>query len=308
MITTTQSSEVPRWHEFMEPSLRALATAPELRSKDVADRAADSLGITEAARKASLASGGLRYRNRAGWAQTHLVQAGLIARPRRGVLRLTEAGRALLDNMPPRLDPDFLKRYPRYSEFIGESGTLAASAVPVEPDTVAQEDPQELMEAAVTANRSEVESELLTRVKELTPDDFERLVVKLLIAMGYGTSDTAEVTGGSGDEGIDGIISRDALGLDRVYMQAKRYTDNAVGPDAINAFFGALQRKGADRGVFITSSIFTSGARRAEADFRSIILIDGQRLAVLMSQYGVGVEVITTHQLQRVNEDFFDDL
>lgn len=126
--------------------------------------------------------------------------------------------------------------------------------------------------------------------------------------MGYGTADTGKHTGRSGDEGIDGIIHRDALGLDRVYLQAKRYTGNAVGPEAIHAFYGALQRKGADRGVFLTSSTFTTGARAAERDFRTIVLIDGPMLARLMVSHDVGVQVASTHVLKRLDQDYVDSL
>ena len=126
--------------------------------------------------------------------------------------------------------------------------------------------------------------------------------------MGYGTAEADQRTGRSGDEGIDGIIHRDALGLDRVYLQAKRYTETAVGPEAINAFYGALQRKRADRGVFITSSTFTTGARAAEQDFRTIVLIDGPMLARLMVDHGVGVQVASTHTLKRLDQDYFDEL
>jgi restriction system protein len=146
-------------------------------------------------------------------------------------------------------------------------------------------------------------------VRALGPDEFERLVLKVLIAMGYGTEDKATHTGRSGDEGIDGIIYRDALGLDSIYMQAKRYGDNnPVGPEAIHAFFGALRRKGADRGVFITSSTFSEGAQRAASDLRNIVLIDGAELAELMVKHGVGVEVTSAYHLVRVNEDYFEDI
>lgn len=179
------------------------------------------------------------------------------------------------------------------------------AAAAVSPVDVA---PDELIANAEHANRAEVESDVLARVRELSPEAFERLVIRLLVAMDYGTAGTAEHTGRSGDEGIDGIIHRNALGLDRVYLQAKRYAENAVGPEAINAFFGVLQRKGADRGVFITSSTFTAGARAAERDFRSIVLIDGPMLARLMVDHSVGVQVASTHVLKRLDQDYFDAL
>lgn len=239
------------------------------------------------------------------------MQAGLISRPRRGVVVITDAGRALLADPPKTLNAAYLRTYPQFVDFLRRkrpSDAEADSPNPEPRDTDTDAAPDELIGAAESANRAEVESDILATVRALDPSAFERLVIRLLVALGYGTAETGQHTGRSGDEGIDGIIYRDALGLDRVYLQAKRYTENAVGPEAINAFYGALQRKGADRGVFITSSTFTSGARTAERDFRTIVLIDGPMLARLMFEHGVGVQVASTHVLKRLDQDWFDDL
>lgn len=305
---------VPTYEEFMLPVLRVLAGGEPLTTRVTSERAADLLGLDEADRAETIPSGIQTYISRAQWAQTYLVQAGLLTRPKRGVVVLTDAGRALLTENPTHVDSAFLRRYPSFVEFVGRKQTQprahAAPGAPAEPAPSSAADlaPDELVANAEQANRAEVESDALAQVRALTPAAFEQLVIDLLVAMGYGTADAAQHTGRSGDEGIDGIIHRDALGLDRVYLQAKRYTENAVGPDAINAFYGALQRKRADRGVFITSSTFTPGARAAERDFRTIVLIDGPMLARLMVDHGVGVQVASTHTLKRLDQDYFDGL
>jgi len=305
---------VPTYEAFMLPTLRALADGQPRSTRATSDAAVDLLGLSQEARDETIPSGLLTYVSRAQWAQTYLVQAGLLTRPKRGIVTLTGAGRALLAEGPDRVDSAFLRRYPSFVEFVSRKQTTAGSRASVTPDDAVTGSspvdvaPDELIANAEHANRAEVESDVLARVRELSPEAFERLVIRLLVAMDYGTAGTAEHTGRSGDEGIDGIIHRDALGLDRVYLQAKRYTENTVGPEAINAFFGALQRKGADRGVFSTSSTFTAGARAAERDFRSIVLIDGPMLARLMVDHSVGVEVASTHVLKRLDQDYFDAL
>lgn len=305
---------VPTYEEFMLPVLRVLADGEPLTTRAACERAAGSLGLDETDRAETIPSGNPTYISRAQWAQTYLAQAGLLARPKRGVVVLTDAGRALLAENPGRVDSALLRRYPSFVEFMGRKQTQPRARVRpaarpgLAPSSAADLAPDELVANAEQANRAEVESDALAQVRALNPAAFEQLVIDLLVAMGYGTAEAAQHTGRSGDEGIDGIIHRDALGLDRVYLQAKRYTESGVGPDAINAFYGALQRKRADRGVFITSSTFTPGARAAEHDFRTIVLIDGPMLARLMVDHGVGVQVASTHILKRLDQDYFDGL
>ncbi len=299
---------VPTYEEFMLPTLRVLADGAPRTTRATAEATADVLGLSGTVRAETIPSGLLTYVSRAQWAQTYLVQAGLVTRPKRGVVTITDTGRTALAEAPEHIDSAYLRRYPSFVEFVGRKQPSARSTSATELSPSTDVPPDELISNAEQSNRAEVESDVLARVRQLNPAAFERLVIRLLIAMGYGTAGAGEHTGRSGDEGIDGIIHRDALGLDRVYLQAKRYTDNAVGPDAINAFFGALQRKGADRGVFITSSTFTAGARAAERDFRTIVLIDGPMLARLMVEHDVGVQVASSHVLKRLDEDYFDAL
>lgn len=235
---------VPGYESFMLPTLRVLADGAPRATRDVAAAAAGLLGLAGSDLLEAIASGQLTYLNRGQWAQTYLFQAGLITRPRRGVVVIADEGRATLASGVDGIDADYLARYPKFQAFLERKGTRGRRSAILtngpggaidESAGLSESTPEDLMSIAENDNRASVESEVLTRVLELPPADFERLVIKLLSAMGYGTSDASEHTGRSGDEGIDGIIRRDALGLDRVYMQAKRYTDNAVGPEAINA-------------------------------------------------------------------------
>lgn len=310
---------VPGFEQFMLPTLRLLADGTPRPTRGAANEVARTMGLSDDDLSETIASGQKTYLNRGQWAQTYLFQAGLIERPRRGFVAISAEGRDALAVASDVVDISFLGRYPRFEQFRSRRGTRRRSdplsETPAAGDTtslpahdLSSSTPEDLMTAAQDENRASVEAEVLARVLELTPSDFERLILKLLTAMGYGTSDAAEHTGRSGDEGIDGIIRRDALGLDRVYLQAKRYTDAAVGPEAVNAFFGALRRKGADRGVFITSSTFTSGARAAERDFQKIVLIDGIRLAELMVEHNVGAQDQSTYVLKRIDEDYFESL
>jgi restriction system protein len=304
----TERDRIPNYEAFMLPTLRVLADGGELSTREAANTAADLLAVPAEARTVTISSGTLKYVSKAQWAQTYLAQAGLIARPRRGVVAITAEGKVLLEDPPAAVNKKYLERFPSFVEFQNRTRRTATDGAPAQGVAPSDESPEELVSEAVAVNVAEVESDLLARIRRLAPAAFERLVLRVLVALGYGTTQTATQTGRSGDEGIDGIIHRDALGLDRVYMQAKRYTDNAVGPEAINAFYGALQRKGADRGVFITSSTFTAGAKQAERDFRNVVLIDGDELVRLMVAHGIGVEVTSTHVLRRLDEDYFGEL
>jgi restriction system protein len=301
------TAEVPTYQVFMLPTLKAVGDGQPHPTRDVAEAAANALHVSDEARAVRISSGGPAYLNKAFWAQSYLFQAGLLERPRRGVIQISTRGKELLADPPAVLNSKYLERYESFLSF-RERSRPAASKESAATAIDAEASPEELIDQAIATNRASVGSELLAQIQALAPDEFERLVLRVLVALGYGTDETAVHAGKSGDEGIDGIIYRDALGLDRVYMQAKRYIETTVGPESINAFYGALQRKGADRGVFITSGSFTAGARRAEVDFRNIVLVDGLELADLMIAHDVGVEVTTVYRLKRVNEDFFEDI
>ncbi|HZL05286.1 MAG TPA: winged helix-turn-helix domain-containing protein, partial [Coriobacteriia bacterium] len=206
---------VPTYEEFMLPVLRALADGEPRTTRATSEAAAGLLGLDAAAREESIPSGLLTYVSRAQWAQTYLVQAGLLTRPKRGTVTITDAGLALLAENPARIDSAFLRRYPSFVEFVGRKQTptrlhLKPSAPTEAAPTSSAADlaPDELIANAEQANRAEVESDALAQVRSLTPAAFEQMVIDLLVAMGYGTAEAAQHTGRSGDEGIDGIIHR----------------------------------------------------------------------------------------------------
>jgi len=244
---------------------------------------------------------------------SYLSQAGLIERPGRGLVKISDAGRAALDKYPQRIDTKALEAYPSYLEFRDRKrGRSADDGGGTEKPSGDDEDsstPNDLAERAERINRTAVEREVLAAALKLSPTGFEELVVRLLDRMGYGRAGSAHRTAPSGDGGIDGIISQDPLGLDRIYVQAKRYTDTPVDRPAIHGFAGALLSKQGDRGVFITTSRFTKGARdEAEHINARIELIDGSRLAELLVQYGIGVQPEQSVTLYRLDEDFFDSI
>ena len=311
---------VPGFQEFMLPTLRVLADGQTRPWREIADLVAGVLNLSAEQREEALPNGKLIFQNRQAWALTHLGQAGLIARPVRGSAAITAAGHATLDERPERVDMTYLYRFPTYQEFrsrrrSGSEGTEDTedtneperAPVPSESDDT----PEDLMAAAERENRAGVEAELLDRLRALDPTAFERLVLKVLTAMGYGgRSGAVEHTGKIGDGGIDGIIRQDPLGLDLVYLQAKRYAEgNSVGRPDIQAFVGALHGQQADRGVFITTSTYTREAQEYTRFLRErIVLIDGRELARHMVLHNVGVQDQQTFVLKRLDEDYFEAL
>lgn len=303
---------IPDFQTCMRPALAHLADGGMHRSREVKEALADEFGLAESERAELLPSGRQRViDNRVGWALTFLSQAGLIERPSRGVVCINDSGRKALDANPSRIDMKVLEQYPSYLEFRQRTrdakppstmGTGDHAAVGVSPE--------DLIATAVAENRAALEGELLKRALALDPQGFELLVLRLLSAMGYGKSGTVEHSGHSGDGGIDGIISQDPLGLDRIYLQAKQYAiDRTVGRPTLQAFAGALMSAQGDRGVFLTTASFTREAiEEARRVNLRIELIDGKRLAELMLRHGVGVQSKTSVTLYDVDEDFFDEL
>lgn len=306
---------IPDFQTLMRPVLEYLADGQVHRSRDITEAMADHFNLTAEERAEMLPSRRSKtIANRVGWTLTHLTQAGLIDSAGRGLKLLTAEGRLALDRYPERVDMKALETYPLYRAFRerkraqqSSSGDLAVE--PAANDDREAETPAELAERAERINRAAVEGEVLAAALKLTPTGFEELVLRLLTAMGYGDMGQGHRTPASGDGGIDGIISRDPLGLDRIYLQAKKYTDTPVDRPAIQGFAGALMSKQGDRGVFLTTSRFTSGARE-EADriAKRIELIDGQRLAQLLVHYEVGVQLEQAMTLYRIDEDYFDGL
>ncbi len=240
-----------------------------------------------------------------------MYQAGLLASPRRGYISISDEGRKVLAGSPNRIDLAFLRQYPAFLDFEGRSKASAATAGDVEPSApaAAAETPDETLERTWREVRSQVAAELLERVRAASPRFFEELVVRLLVAMGYGGSyaDAAAVVGKAGDEGIDGIIKEDRLGLDALYVQAKRW-QNVVGRPVVQAFAGSLEGARARKGVMITTSSFTAEAKSYVGQIeKRIVLIGGVMLAELMIEHGVGVAADRTYVVPRIDLDFFDE-
>ena len=299
---------IPGFQDFMLPALRAVADGAQFHQRDVRERLAAVLHVSAEDRAEMLSGGGNRFNNRVGWAVTYLAKAGLLDR-HRGVFQITAAGRQLLEEPPARIDIGFLRRYPAFLEW----GRSSAGA-PTEPSPLGEltprdpEDPDEAIERLWRARRQFVAGELLERMTRASPVFFEQLVVRLLVAMGYGGSyaEASQVVGRSGDEGIDGIIKEDRLGLDAIYVQAKRW-QTTVGRPEIQKFAGSLDGARARKGVFITTSTFSSDARGyVDRIDKRIVLIDGAMLADLMIQHAVGVTTERTYAIPRVDADFFE--
>lgn len=261
--------------------------------------------LTEEERRQLLPSGRQRvFHNRVAWARTYLVQARLLESAGRGRFRISERGREVLASRPARIDIKFLDQYPEFREFRSRKGPSKTL-----PDTAAEgRTPDEQMEAAFERHRQALKAELLERLRSSPPSFFERVVVDTLVAMGYGGSreDMAWIVGGSGDEGIDGVIHQDPLGLDVIYVQAKRWGDRTVGRPVVEAFVGALQGRQASKGVLITTGSFTKEAKEfARRIPNPVVLVDGDRLAELMIEHGVGVRTAVTYEVKRIDNDYF---
>lgn len=304
---------IPDYQTLMLPVL-SVATEGETRVPIAADKVADRLGLSEEEREEMLPSGKQRLlHNRVHWAKFYMSKAGLNDSPRRGVFTASEAGKQLLATQPSRIDVEALKQYPDFAEFYGKSATgNQPDQIPaVTKVTSFDATPEEQIDAAHSFLNAALEADLLARVLEQSPAFFERVIVELLVAMGYGGSheDAARRLGKSGDGGIDGVIDEDRLGLDRIYVQAKRYAPgSSVGRPDIQSFLGSLVGQGASKGVFVTTSGFSRQASDFAGSLRErVILIDGKRLTELMVEFGIGVRVSRVVEVKRLDEDFFTD-
>jgi restriction system protein len=306
---------VPDYQSLMLPVLLASANG-EVRIGDVVDRLAGQLHLTEEDRAELLPSGKQTLLgNRVHWAKTYISKAGLAEITRRGHFRITERGRQVLASKPTRIDNVFLSQFAEFREFRDRSAqntaTIPETPSPTESSIVNQtQTPDELMRAAHAQIEAALAQELLERIRSAPPAFFEQLIVTLLLTMGYGGSaaDAGRALGRSGDDGVDGVIDQDALGLDRVYVQAKRYAEgNNIGAGAIRDFFGSLDRHKANKGLFVTTSTFSPSAREtAEFLSKRIVLIDGAQLARLMIRHTVGCRVEEVLHIKKIDEDFFE--
>lgn len=299
---------LPSWDEFMLPVLRFQADGEVRSLRSILKPVADTM-LTEDQLAVVLPSGTPKWDNRVGWAVSYLYRVRALARPARGEYRITDVGRQLLADHSSGVSEKELRQYARPGDTWWTTKAPGGGRS-TDVTTVATEvDPTEQVEEGVARIHADVAAELLARLHANDPAFFEQAVLDLLVAMGYGGADGAATrTQLSNDGGIDGIIDQDALGLSRVYVQAKRYAiDAAVGRPEIQGFVGALHGRSANQGVFITTGRFSAGARSyAEGVATRVVLVDGQRLAALMIRYGVGVQAKRTLQIVEVDEDFFE--
>lgn len=300
---------VPDFQSWFLPLLNAVSDGITHRMSDLYDFLADQQGLSAEDRAELLPSGKqFTYRNRIAWARTYLQKAGLLEAPGKGTVRITEVGRQVLASPPPKLNVAFLKRYPSFFEF--HTGPPASGlGAPSKPPVIENDEtPQETLERLHKGLSTQLEAELLDQIKAAPPEFFERLVVDLLLLMGYGGSreDAGRTVGKSGDGGIDGIINEDPLGLDTVCIQAKRW-DGTVGRPVVQAFAGSLEGYRAKKGVLITTSAFSADAvAYARQIEKRIVLIDGVRLAKLMVLHNLGVSTVATYEVKRVDSDYFE--
>ena len=292
----------------MLPVLRQ-AEAGEVRIGAVVEALADEYSLSPEQRAHLLPSGKQStFANRVHWAKSYLGQAHLVEATKRGHFKATQRGMELLENPPARIDNNFLNRYSEFQEFKNKGAQTAS--IPDADVASSQLTPDEDMRRAHAKLERDLAEEILSKILLAPPSFFEQIVVNLVTAMGYGGSvaDAGQALGQSGDGGVDGVINEDVLGLDRIYVQAKRYKDgNVVGSGAIRDFFGALDQFKAGKGLFVTTSTFSSSAMKtADGLSKRIVLVDGSRLAKLMIQYDVGCRAEEIMAIKRLDEDFFD--
>ncbi len=304
---------IPDFQTLMLPLLKFAADGKEHTQAEAISILAKEFKLTQNELEEMLPSGKQSsFDNRIAWAKFHMKKAGLFDFPRRAFFQITDLGKQVLTKNPPKIGVAFLKQYPGYLEFV--TASKSENEKPARPEIVEDNaTPEEVMAKGYSDIRRALASDLLERVINFstTPIQFEYLVIDLLVKMGYGGNrkEAGKHLGKSGDGGIDGIIQEDKLGLDMIYIQAKCWnTDKIVSRPEIDKFIGALARKGAKKGVFITTSSFARGVRESESKSdMKIVLIDGNELADLMIDYNVGVSVSNIYEIKRVDSDYFGD-
>jgi restriction system protein len=309
---------IPDYQILMRPVL-ACAAAGETRIGDVVDLLADSLALTTEERAQFLPSGKqTRFANRVNWAKAYLAKAGLVENTRRGYFRITPRGQAALADATATINNAYLDQFKEFQDFkakVNEAAGATAATSPAQASApfntpAGTETPDEALRKAHGAITGALAADLLDRVRKATPAFFEKLIVELLLAMGYGgTSEEAgRALGQSGDDGVDGVIDQDPLGVDQIFVQAKRYAEgNNIGAGAIRDFYGALSLKKAHKGIFVTTSAFSQPAVDTARGLNSrIVLIDGLQLSRLMIRYNVGCRDEDVLHLKKVDEDFFE--
>lgn len=299
--------KIPDCQSIMLPLLKFAGDQEEHSLRQAIDSLAQEFQLSDEERKQLLPSGQQEvFNNRVAWARTYLKKAGLLDSTRRGYFRITDRGVSVLTKNPPKINVHFLEQFEEFRHFRSLHHKKEEKEQRHETE-IQETTPEEALETVYQSLRDDLGNELLQQIKSSSPSLFEKIVIELLVKMGYGGSrqDAGRAIGKSGDEGIDGIIKEDRLGLDIIYIQAKRW-ENTVGRPEIQKFAGALQGQRARKGIFITTASFS----REALDYASrienkIVLIDGERLAQLMIDHNLGVSPMATYEVKRIDSDYF---
>lgn len=303
-------SVIPDFQTVMLPVLKCLASKEVVSTTQIFDQVSDEFSLSSEQRAELLPSGKQTViKNRIGWAITYLKKAGLLSSPKRAHVQITDLGQTVLAQNLDKINVRFLKQFESFREFhsVKPSSNNSVSELE-EADLIESETPDEQLQQAFNSLNRSLAAELLDSVKAISPEAFEQLVVDLMVSMGYGGArkEAGKATKLTGDDGIDGIINEDKLGLDMIYLQAKKW-ENPVHRPEIDKFIGALTRQGARKGVFITTSEFSSGSREAAKGLNiSVALIDGKELAELMIAHNLGVSIKENYQVKAIDSDYFD--
>jgi len=297
---------IPTYEKIMLPLLKFLGDSKEHTSREAIDYLAKEFELTEEERKEFLRSGAQSvFDNRVRWASTYLYKAGLIDKPRRGVWIITERGKEVLNEKPDNITSQFLIRYEEFKKFY----TMSRTREEVEDERQDEFTPEEKIMSSVRIINERVKSDLLQKIINQSPEFFERLVIDLIVKMGYGGSfeELAQHLGKSRDEGLDGLIKEDLLGFDNIYLQAKRWKDSPVGRRELQSFVGALHGRGCRKGIFITTSNFTRDAIEYVENIRDIkiVLIDQDKLLDYMLRFNLGVSIDKPIEIKKIDEDYF---
>jgi restriction system protein len=301
---------IPDYQSIMLPLLKVVANKKEYKLQELIEILSSTFKLTDIERKEMLPSGQQRiFDNRVAWARTYLKKAGLVVSPRRAFVIITERGQKVLSENPEFINVRFLKQFPEFVEF--QTTKKENNSTEIDEHSESTETPEELLEIAYLKIRKSLAQEIINKVIQLPPAFFEKLVVELLVKMGYGGSikDDGKAIGKTNDEGIDGTIKEDKLGLDIIYIQAKRWQPgNSVGRPDIQKFVGALAGQGAKKGIFITTSSFTKDAIEYQPrNETKIVLIDGDQLSQMMIDYDLGVYQTNKYDIKKVDHDYFGD-
>jgi restriction system protein len=301
---------IPDYQAIMLPLLKLLGDGKVHSKSELVLKLSDHFKLTPSERRQLLSSGKEEiFNNRVGWARTYLKKAGLLKPVSWGTMQITDKGKYLLSKNPLKIDLKILSRYSEFQEF-KKLKTIGVIGNNINPILSENQTPSEILERASKQLNDELQEEILNQLKKVSPSRFERIVVDVLVEMGYGGSyeDAARAIGRSGDEGIDGVINEDQLGLNKIFIQAKRWNKTPVNHSEIRNFIGAIDVKHADKGVFITTSSFTEDARKAiNHSSKKIVLIDGQELTNYMLKNDVGVSIENTIKVKRLDSDYYID-